>query len=632
MTNQAEINTTNVILAELLKVMQSSQEEQRAATVETRENNVKMRVNNAKIMKLLQVSNEAPDDAIETADEIERRRRDETWNEECSRAELRRIETSLAASRERVKISEVNLSEVNRELLDSELEGDGSDNEDNEDDEYRDWPEEEEEDDFHDEEFHDKSKCKKERKKLRNKVKKLTNKVMKVEKDMENMKKVVHSLSRTNIQSATIATNVANVSNATNVANVSYAKTSQQNTCNFPTLGAAKNLQNIYKTPNVAQIQRPKPVIQSEQDRIEEEFFNASSQIGFKPITFDHIKKEKSKLDVVEKLMDEKAQLDIVSKKLIAEFLRRELAIPVAEVENIVSQIETIHPPVTTEPNTWDILYVKFTSNNIVNRIWSYAPQLPKDTPEDQIKTELRKYIPPTLYENYKAVESAAYEQRRQNRMQTKVLIGKDRFILKIRPKDGQKEPWKNIPEFLINNLPKIQMSPRPRVLIQPERRTPTYSNKTTSNTTLAPQSITAPAVEKSTISSTQSVSTITKNTDKNGAQETPEIVELMDTIETNPENKKHQLSPEEQGVNKVARIRTTPTNDIGEKQESQMTAFAVPPPPSKRSSINTSRKTTPKKNPQISPRQETPKKKKLTVEEAAKRKSLMTKRTPNKQ
>lgn len=77
---------------------------------------------------------------------------------------------------------------------------------------------------------------------------------------------------------------------------------------------------------------------------------------------------------------------------------------------------------------------------------------------------------------NYKFVEEVAFYQRRDYGMQTKIMIGNNRFILKSRPKTGAREQWKDVPEFIIDNAPKISMSPRPRPSVQPPGRSPLSS------------------------------------------------------------------------------------------------------------------------------------------------------------
>lgn len=605
-----EINKTNDLLIALLQTIQAGQSESRAAQREAKENADEVREANNELLEAIKVKNQYHNDEMRDESRRARQMRDESRRVGEPRDESRRVgenrcEEVIQKVMNSEEIEASNVFTIDEDTLDSDM---GEDSNDEEDDEevFGDWPEEEEDD----EEFHDKTKCRKERNKLKKTVSKLSTKIKKVEEEMKNIKRAINSMTAK-------THNIVN-----NVQKTSYAETTSTNTNQYPNLVSAKNLQHIYKTPAVVPIQRRvQPVEKSSEDRIEEEFLNAATHIGFKPITFDHIQKEKNKLDPVIKMMTEEEQMDIISKKLIEEFLVRELAIPKRDTDIIISQIESIHPPKTTEPNTWDILYVKFSSVNIVSKIWSYAPQLPKDTPENQIKTELRKYIPPTLYENYKAIEAAAYEQRKNNRMQTKVLIGKDRFILKIRSKDGQKEAWKMIPEFIVENLPKITMSPRPRVMTQPERRTPTY----TKNTSLAPLTKTAPIVENPNLPQTNSQNTVT-DMDCETNKETEDI------------NNKRPLTPEEITTNKVARIRNPPTNTLGEKEKPTFTTFPMRPPTQRRSLSNT-RKTTPTKSRTSSPLPTTPKKKKMTMEEAAKkkaeeaakRKSTMTMRTPVK-
>lgn len=603
----AQMKHSNELLTKMLQAMQAGHTEQRVIARENRERADETareaREASAEIIRIVQVSTKD-----HHYDMDENRVENRVENRDEDRAEYQVESRSM----------QNNLRPLDS---DTDFNKDTTDDEDDADDEFGEWPAEENDDEEEaDDDFHDLNKCKKKRNIMRRTIKKLNKKVNDVTKEMENIKKAVNILSMRNIQKAT-EVNVQKAQNQS-YSNVTSVNTGTNHT--FPTLGAPKNIHNIYKTPAVLPIQRrQRPAEQTSQERLEEEFYNAASQIGFKPITFDHINKELTKLDAEEKLLDEKDQKDIAAKRIVQDFMIRELGIPSMTAVNMISQIETIHPPVTTEPNTWDILYVKFSSINIVNKVWSYSPNLPQNTPEDQIKTELRKYIPATLYDNFKAIEAIAYEQRKSNRMQTRVTIAKDRFILKCRSKDGQRKPWNTVPDFPTENLPMIEMSPRPRLQTQPERRTPTYVKTISKNTAQAPPTKPAPDVENLSKDSTQSATTITTNTPNE---------DTTDDMDTTENNGKRLLSPEEDTSNKAPKIRSAPPNDIGEKTKSKMTPFAVPISNSKRVSINLNKKTTPKKTVNTSQIPQTPKKKgAMSLEESTRRRSTLTQRSPQK-
>lgn len=509
------------------------------------------------------------------------------------------------------------------------------------------WLECDEDDDEDDEPMtHSEEKCSAARRKMKTRTKNLTKEVKNLNKKINNLATIVNILTQT-----TVPVNH----------NKTYATATNQNPAGrqnsqYPDLRPASKAQNIFVTPAVGQIQkRPKPTVQTSEQRIDDEFKKAQHHIGFKPITVQHVNKEKKRLSDTEKHLEEEEQMDIVSKRLIGDFIYKEMGIPEDSICNILTQIVKIHPPRVSEPDTWNILYVEFASQNIVNRVWSYAPSMTKSDPADrENKIELKKYIPHSLFENYKFVEEIAFRKRRDEQMQTKIVIGNDRFILKCRSKEGQRSPWKEIPETLIDNRPKIDMSPRPRLVIQPRGRSPPTSPPKQTTTLLRQPSITS-------VTNTENPAALNPNdiaeallhhndADQMDVDSSENI--RQNHVDSSENTKQNHTPPETFNPRKTKTNRVNkPVTDIGPPLSTNYTGFAVPPPPAGRQKSNVSNKSLPPASRQrsntssisnlsqtsnrsksksvVTPNTSPSKAVKIQAEAAASRRSTMTARSP---
>ena len=101
-------------------------------------------------------------------------------------------------------------------------------------------------------------------------------------------------------------------------------------------------------------------------------------------------------------------------------------------------KVENIFPPAK---DSWDKLYVQFSSQTSVNIIYSPAKYLRKDQ-------RLVPYIPLQFYERYRAMEGLAYELRHsETKYKTRVKTGASDLIL-YKKKLGESTWIAGLPPF----------------------------------------------------------------------------------------------------------------------------------------------------------------------------------------
>ena len=103
----------------------------------------------------------------------------------------------------------------------------------------------------------------------------------------------------------------------------------------------------------------------------------------------------------------------------VKEFLRCEMKIKDHVFKEM--KIEKIFPPAK---DTWDKLYVQFSSQASMNTIFSSAKYL-------RLDQRLVTYIPKQFYDRYRAIESKAYDLRHSDdRYKTRVKMGSSDLML----------------------------------------------------------------------------------------------------------------------------------------------------------------------------------------------------------
>ena len=94
----------------------------------------------------------------------------------------------------------------------------------------------------------------------------------------------------------------------------------------------------------------------------------------------------------------------------------------------------------------WNTLYVEFGSELEVDILYSYTKNIKKND------HRVFPYIPKQMYRRYRGAESFLYTLRQEEKVKTKVKIGKDDLFLATKLPGSSY--WRKIP--LPNNLPQM--------------------------------------------------------------------------------------------------------------------------------------------------------------------------------
>ena len=123
-------------------------------------------------------------------------------------------------------------------------------------------------------------------------------------------------------------------------------------------------------------------------------------------------------------------------------YLKCEMEMPPSEIEKL--EIIRIFPPARDD---WKVLYVEFGSDHDVNNIFSYTRRIVN------MENKITHWIPRQMYGRYRAVESLAYTIRQDEKLKTRVKIGRDDFLL-------SREPSSSVWHYrkLPNTLPQIDL------------------------------------------------------------------------------------------------------------------------------------------------------------------------------
>ena len=123
-------------------------------------------------------------------------------------------------------------------------------------------------------------------------------------------------------------------------------------------------------------------------------------------------------------------------------YLKCEMEMPPSEIEKL--EIIRIFPPARDD---WNVLYVEFGSDHDVNNIFSYTRRIVN------MENKITHWIPRQMYGRYRAVESLAYTIRQDEKLKTRVKIGRDDFLLSIEPSSSVWH-YRKLP----NTLPQIDL------------------------------------------------------------------------------------------------------------------------------------------------------------------------------
>ena len=136
--------------------------------------------------------------------------------------------------------------------------------------------------------------------------------------------------------------------------------------------------------------------------------------------------------------MDEAKLMEIKS------YLKCEMKMRRYDIEKL--DIVNIFPPAK---ENWNVLYVELGSDRQVDMVMSHTRYMVK-----QDHRVLRWY-PRQMYDRYRAVESMAYDIRKNLKQKTRVKIGRDDIELSTREADSTVWRWQVLPA----SLPRFEMT-----------------------------------------------------------------------------------------------------------------------------------------------------------------------------
>ena len=171
------------------------------------------------------------------------------------------------------------------------------------------------------------------------------------------------------------------------------------------------------------------------QKRVEEMCAAGRRIIGFSPIEPRMIELQMQSYGAQNQ--EEAMQMEVKS------YLKCELKLKPSEIENL--DIVRIFPPAK---ESWNVLYVEFGSESQVDKVMACTRVL--------VKKDHRvvRWFPKQMYDRYRAVESLAYNMRKNLNHKTRVKIGK--CDIELSSRETGSIYWKR--HLLPNNLPEINM------------------------------------------------------------------------------------------------------------------------------------------------------------------------------
>ena len=133
----------------------------------------------------------------------------------------------------------------------------------------------------------------------------------------------------------------------------------------------------------------------------------------------------------------------------IKSYLKCEMKMLPSDIEKL--NITRIFPPAKQD---WNVLYVEFGSEFEADTIFRYTRNMMK---KDH---RVINWIPKQMYERFRAVESLAYTIRKEERLKTRVKIGRTDFTLLTR--DPNSSLWTT--RHLSDNLPGFDQNFQPQL------------------------------------------------------------------------------------------------------------------------------------------------------------------------
>jgi hypothetical protein len=127
----------------------------------------------------------------------------------------------------------------------------------------------------------------------------------------------------------------------------------------------------------------------------------------------------------------------------VKSYLKCEMKVPPSVVDKL-DIVNVFHPA----KDDWNALYVELGSDLEVDTLYTYTRNI---TRKD---CRVFPYIPKEMYRRYRAAESLLYNVRQEEKVKTKVKIGREDLILAT--KDAGSSYWRTYP--IPSNLPPIEI------------------------------------------------------------------------------------------------------------------------------------------------------------------------------
>ena len=128
----------------------------------------------------------------------------------------------------------------------------------------------------------------------------------------------------------------------------------------------------------------------------------------------------------------------------VKSYLKCEMKMKPSDIETL--DFVNISPPAK---ENWNVLYVKFGSDYQVDKVFSHT--------RNMVKQDHRvvRWYPRQMYERYRAVESIAYDIRKNQKLKTRVKIG--RVDIELSTREVGSTIWRR--KALPDNLPKLELT-----------------------------------------------------------------------------------------------------------------------------------------------------------------------------
>ena len=238
----------------------------------------------------------------------------------------------------------------------------------------------------------------------------------------------------------------------------------------------AESWASFIQKPN--QIKQQKTINQppktAKQIKIEHIIYDGNRTVGFKPMSRRRVKQFETEPEIAH--LPPKDREEAAKRLAIKDFLKHEMLFSDETIEELT--IDKIFFP---RNNDAKILYVRFANPKIRAKVTAKASLLQPNEEFPSMTPMIVKYIPPEIFNRFKALESYSYQLRNNesNPLNTNIRFGKDDLELRVRhAKNNDKydenfkpDPWQFIAPTPLPELPAIDLNRERQPVIRPPGR-----------------------------------------------------------------------------------------------------------------------------------------------------------------